>query len=130
VFYGKTESAVRESPEGGWFGWFGSEGEAMEQVAADAFIPVPPNAAIPQPIKKQIFANVMTVGGYQDAGIKTKLTVIHDPSWMVHQINCQIIGSQVVASAWKVRLLCIAMQNACECIYFATLRSRSMVIQI
>jgi hypothetical protein len=86
----------------GWFGWFGGENSDMAQPITSEFMPVTPNSIISEPIMKQLFVDVMTVGGYHDAKIKTKLTLVHDPAWMVHQINCQIIGSQVITSIWKV----------------------------
>ena len=105
MVYGERKSVTRRSESGdSWFGWFGGEDEVEEVIATDEFMPVTANPIVPNPIKKQIFVNIMTVGAYNDAKIKTKLTLIHDPAWKIHQINCQIVGAPFVTPLWKVSI--------------------------
>ena len=99
--YGARKMA-RSDDGGSWFSWFNGADVAESAVAGDEFVPVSVSSMIGAPITRQWFINVYTVGGYHDARIKSKLTMIYDASWMTYQINYQAVGSQVVASGWKV----------------------------
>jgi hypothetical protein len=108
VIYGEKKMATRRSGSSeSWFGWFASEDPVEEVIVSEEFIPVVPNPIVPNPITQQIFVNVLTVGGYNDAKIKTKLTLVHDPEWKIHQLNIQVVGTPFITPLWKVCLMIV-----------------------
>ena len=117
--YGEHKNIATRKTEGSssWFSWFSNDLPVEEPVVADEFAPVEPSPLIPQPIKAEYSINLMTVGGYDDAKIKTKITLLYDPSWKIYQTVVQVVGSPFIAPIWKVKHLemnCYTCLGSCR----------------
>ncbi|KAK2155031.1 hypothetical protein LSH36_251g05012 [Paralvinella palmiformis] len=121
--YGERKAVSRKAESSGaasWFGWFSNDEPVEEAVVGDEFVAVEASPLIVSPIKREFYINLMTVGGYDDAKIKTKFTVLYDPAWNICQTSIQMVGSPFIAPMWKAKVdAVVSIQKALEAVIVA-----------